>query len=275
MLPLNLGVRGHDIHAEDPLALCQKILALGLSNTQLAVQKSFPALVPELAALTPGAAGYFGRSFAQSGVSISVLGCYVGLSSEDPDQRRRAVDTFKLHLELCRPFGAVLVGTETHGFSGDIRSKEAYQLVLASVCELAEYAERYGAVMAIEPCAPHPIHSPQRLLRLLSDVRSPHVKVILDGANLLTAESFARQEQVMEEAFSLLEEHIVHLHVKDLVLEDGVLRPVPVGTGQVNHRAMAAFAKHVRPLMSVTFEDTQEPDLPAAIRYMRELYAGV
>jgi len=54
MLPLNLGIRAHDINAATREELGKKLLANEFSHIQLAVKKSFPDAFPTSNSLSSG-----------------------------------------------------------------------------------------------------------------------------------------------------------------------------------------------------------------------------
>lgn len=274
MHPFNLGLRAHDIQAETPQELCAKMHTFGLGHMQFAPTKSFPNLVPDMATLTPGAAGYFGRIFAQNGIKISVLGCYVNIASADEALRRANVERFKRTIWLCREFGGAMVALETGRYNDDYEmshSQQAYDIVRGNMEEMVAFAERFGVTVAVEAAGGHMIDSAQRVRQLLDDIPSPNFKAILDCSNLITPQNHAQQRQVMTDAFALLGDDIVHLHLKDLVFEGGEKRPVGFGKGQLEHTPIFDFAK-TKPLISMTFENTTDDDVLFGIetvkRYM-------
>lgn len=67
-----------------------------------------------------------------------------------------------------------------------------------------EEAEKFGVIVGIEGGINHPIHTPQRMKRLLDDISSTNLQVIYDPANFMSLENYKEQEQVIEEAVTLL-----------------------------------------------------------------------
>ena len=88
--------------------------------------------------------------------------------------------------------------------------------------------------MGIEPVALHTLHTPELTRRLIADVNSPNLRVILDTANLVTPESTAPEAQmeILERALSCFGERICALHVKDGVFgREGKWENRPLGQG--------------------------------------------
>jgi len=67
---LILGVRAHDIHAENIEELAEKVHQFGLNHIQFAPTKSFPVTTTEQ--LTPGLGRHCKDIFERKGISISV-----------------------------------------------------------------------------------------------------------------------------------------------------------------------------------------------------------
>lgn len=81
MFPLNLGIRAHDLDVRNREEIVQKVSQLHLSHIQFAPQKAFPEQL-KLTDMTLGSAAYFGEYFQKNNIELSILGCYINLSSK-------------------------------------------------------------------------------------------------------------------------------------------------------------------------------------------------
>ena len=83
--------------------------------------------------------------------------------------------------------------------------------------------KRHGVVLAIEPEISNVVDSPAAARRLLDELRSPRLRVVIDAANLFDAGDPARHlsssRTVLGEAFDLLAGDIVLAHAKDVTDE--------------------------------------------------------
>lgn len=273
-VPLQMGVRAHDFGQLPLPELIRKLKDHSLHHIQFAVQKSFPESARSLSNIHQGTAAYFGEAFRQAGIRIAVLGCYVNIVDPDEDQRKEALDQFAVHLRLARDFGASLVGTETVGLGSlaENHSEEAFLKVVESVGIMVREAERCGATVGIEAVASHPLHSAALARRLLDLIPSNNLQIILDCVNLLTADNYAQREQVVAEALELLGQRVAVLHLKDCVLEDGAIRGVPIGQGDMNFAPLLRFIKYDRPHLQGIMEETKEEHLADSIAYLNRLY---
>lgn len=274
--PLNLGVRAHDFGQVPLDALIAKIRRHSFTCIQFAVKKSFPDSVPDFSALSPGTAAYFGGAFRQAGIHLAVLGCYVNIVASDPAERNRALSDFAVHLRLARDFGASLVGTETgsvgNGYTPENFTEEAFQRVVESVRWMVAEAERFGVTVGIEAGLNHPLYTAGLTRRLLEEVPSRNLQVILDCANLLSPDNYLRQEDIIAEALDLLGDRIAILHLKDFRIEQGRLEIVPVGQGDMQFRPLLHYMKYKRPHIQGLLESTPEENMEASVAYLKQLY---
>ena len=279
MNTLNLGIRAHDMEAATLQELCDQVHYYQLTNIQLAMKKSFPSYVPSLRSLSPGIASYFGDYLSRNGIKISILGCYVNISSLDLSVRKEALDAFKIHIQLAHEFRASLVGTETGsvsiGYTPDNFKEEAYVIARNSIIELVQFAENFGVTVGIEPGINHPLYTARLAKRLVEEVQSPHLKIILDGANLIEPNRFQDSDFIIQEALELLHEHIAAIHLKDFTIENGKIKIVPVGTGLINFDPLLKYLKYDRPFMHATLEETRGNDIIPAINYLSEKYGNL
>ena len=156
--------------------------------------------------------------------------------------------------------GARLVGTETPavGLSFEKNapeSEEAFELFVKTVKPLVKCAEEEGVIFGIEPVFCDIISTPQRAQRLLETLGSDNVGIILDGVNLLSNEAARDPEPVIRDAVNRLGDRVALLHMKDYrAEEDGSLPALACGEGEMDYRALMAFAR-ARDL-SMTLENT-------------------
>ena len=77
-----------------------------------------------------------------------------------------------------------MIATETGsvetGYTPRNFTEEAYQIARDSVIEMVKEAEKFGVTVAIEAGINHPLYSYQLAKRLIHDVASPNLKLILD-----------------------------------------------------------------------------------------------
>jgi sugar phosphate isomerase/epimerase len=82
--------------------------------------------------------------------------------------------------------------------------------------QVVRVAEEHEVTLAFEPEVNNVVHSAEKGRRLLDEVRSSYLKVVMDAANLFRAGELTRSDEVLDRAFELIGEHIVIAHAKDV-----------------------------------------------------------
>ncbi|MDB5351093.1 MAG: Xylose isomerase domain protein barrel [Planctomycetota bacterium] len=110
---------------------------------------------------------------------------------------------------------------------------EAWDDMAAMMKRIVAIAEAHDVIAAFEPETGNVVDSALRASRLIDEIGSAHLKVVLDPANLFRPGDIPRMAEVLDEAFALLSPHIVLLHAKD-VLPDGSGTTAP-GSGVLDY----------------------------------------
>lgn len=231
-----IGMRGHDFGRMPPVSLAAAIEEAGFAATQLAFTKAFPA--PASDYMTPDALRQIRNAFEIRGIAIPVMGCYISASDRDDSVREAALTSFCSCLHASVMLGAGCVGTETTHFTFDESEREAaYARLLDFSCRAVREAEACGAIVGIEPVATHTLHTPEMTQRLVHDVSSDHLKIVLDLANLIPPgeSSPAFQAEMLERSLHAFGDRIAVLHIKDGVWSsEGRWVNRPLGQGIMN-----------------------------------------
>lgn len=240
-----IGMRGHDFGRMQPEALAKAIAAKGFRATQLAFTKAFPD--PAETYMTPERLEGIREVFSAQGIRVPVMGCYISASDRDEAVRNAAKEKFAACLRASVVLGAGCVGTETTHFTFEESEREAaYARLLDFMRAVVPVAEGCGAIVGIEPVACHTLCSPEMTRRLLDDVQSESVKVILDMGNLLTKETCSPEDQldILHRCLALFGDKICVLHVKDGVFgEDGKWIARPMGEGVMDWKTLLPILK--------------------------------
>ena len=228
-----IGMRGHDFGRMEPDALAAAIAESGFACTQLAFTKAFPQSADTY--MTPDALASIRAAFEKNGVAIPVMGCYISASDKDDAVRAAAKEKFIAALRASVLLGAGCVGTETTHFTFDESEREAaYARLLDFVRAVVPAAEECGGIVGIEPVAVHTLNTPELTRRLLQDVRSPNLKVILDMGNLLTPQTTSPEDQqdILTRCLECFGDQICALLLKDgRFNENGKWINCPLGEG--------------------------------------------
>lgn len=275
---MQFGIRLHDA-VQAPIEERLKIVKeQGFTCAHVALSKviSENSVAPE--ALTPGYAMYLKRLFDKNELDCAVLGCYLNLANPDAAQLKAIQEKYKANIRFAAHLGAGVVGTETgapnveYKFEEACWNEESLQIFIKNLRPVVKYAEQMGVLMAIEPVVRHIVCNPVRARRVLDEIDSPNLRIILDPVNLLESYNYEKQDEIIDEAIELLGRDVAVLHVKDFVIEDGRLVSVPVGQGQCHWDRIIPYMKKEKPYMHATLEDTRPDNAVAALNYITDIY---
>ena len=116
----------------------------------------------------------------------------------------------------------------------DNDSAEAWAEMLASMGQALRSAEDHDVTLAFEPEVANVVDSARKARRLLDEMQSPHLKVVMDGANIFHAGELPRMAGILDEAFDLLGKDVAIAHAKDLD-RDGAAGHMAAGKGLLDY----------------------------------------
>ena len=274
---MNIGIRLHDTKPgtlEERLAFAK---AQGFSCAHVALSKVLDDFSMEEAPvkLTGEYAARVRQDFEDSGLECAVLGCYLNLADPDPERRARTQEIYKAHLRFAPKIGARVVGTETfankesHFSDPAPQSEEAFRLFMDSLRPVVRCAEETGAVLAVEPVWYHIISTPERAQRMLEELPSDHLQIILDAVNLISPEHAAHADEIIRNAISRLGDRVRILHMKDFVLTpDCKMDACACGLGNMRYEQLLAFGTAGN--LPMTLENTVPENAEAARLYLEQ-----
>ena len=172
------------------------------------------------------------RSADRFDLPIEVINGTFNMAHPDEDVRREGIRRFALLTEAAEILGAKYIslcsGTrfEEHlwTYSPENHTPAAWNAMLDTIQRAVELAERRDITLAIESEASNIIDTPENARRVMDEVGSDHLKMILDCANLFHV-GRAHPEYVQEtiaHAFDLFGDDIVIAHGKDIREGDGI-----------------------------------------------------
>jgi sugar phosphate isomerase/epimerase len=160
----------------------------------------------------------------QSGLSICALSGTYNMAHPDAAKRQtdrigftnvvRAAQFMRVPLvTLCTGSREATNMWSAHPDNG---SAEAWIALRGELDFALELAERHGVVLGVEPEPGNVIANAWIARRLLDEIETPHLKIVMDAANLLPPESQTRQREVVAEAVALLGADLALVHTKDV-----------------------------------------------------------
>ena len=199
----------------------------GMPCTQFNLSCAGLASMPD--AIDPATRVRIGAAARQAGVQIAAVSGTYNMIHPDRQEREAGLRRLRVLAEACNDLGTQVItlctGTcdpvnmwQRHP---DNETGEAWDDLLHAMEAALQIAEENQVVLAFEPEQANVVNSAARGLALIQAMQSSHLKVVIDGANLITPGE--NQKRVLAEAFDLLGEHIIIAHAKDRSAEGGFL----------------------------------------------------
>lgn len=284
---MQIGIRLHDVNAglapelQTMESRASKAKEEGFSCVHLAFSKVIKGVTFDACALNEGLAAYSKRVFEREGLDVAVLGCYLNLAHPDPEKLKEIQERYYGHIRVASLMGACVVGTETgapnaeYKLDANTHTEEALETFIRGLAPVVECAENYGVTMAIEPVWNHIVYNADRALKVLRAVQSRNLRIIFDPVNLLYTGNADKRDYVFCDAMEKLADHIAVVHLKDYVPEDGKLKSIAAGTGEMDYREILHFMKARKPYIHATLENTTNENAVGSRELIQRIYTEV
>jgi sugar phosphate isomerase/epimerase len=203
--------------------------------------------------IEPRLARQIGIAAAERGITLAAVSGTFNMI--DPVRERRAAGLRRLGqlAAACADLGTKIITLCTGTRDPDDmwrghpanRYPDAWADLLAAMDQALAIAEQYDLWLAIEPETANVIDSPGRARRLLGELASPRLKIIIDPANLFHVEDLPHQRALLDAAFDLLGPDIVLAHAKDLRVVGGRVHHVAAGTGVLDYQHYLSLLRQI------------------------------
>ena len=249
------------------------VVAHGLYATQFNLSViGLPTLPPD--AVPSDLAAHIRTAAATRGIELCALsGTY---NVAHPDSRARSEGLRRIcGLVAVAPVLGIRLVTLCTGtrdpddmwrHHADNRSPAAWADMRDSIAGALAAAEAHDVVLAIEPERNNVVHNAAAARRLLDELATPHLKAIVDPANLVDPHALSRQRQTISAAVELLGEHLVLAHAKD-VRSDGEL--VAAGRGQLDYDTYLDALREAGYEGPLVLHGLGEHEVPASVAFLR------
>ena len=277
---VQLGLRAHDFGRLPPQQLADTLAKYEPKSIQLALTKAIePALDPKPGLLSPGYARRIRQAFDSRNISIAVLGCYINPIHPDSTEREKSLCFFEEHLRYARDFGCVLVGTETGSINADCshhpdtEKQKTFDDFCKSAERLISFAEKCGAIVAIEPVAyHHTVSTIEKTVKLLERFPSPALRIIWDPVNLLPIDGLKEsQESFFTRTLDAFGDKIAAVHAKDFRMDNGrKIGDLEIGTGEFDWPVFLMLLMERKPGIDVLLENSNPETISSVMEFIRE-----
>ena len=149
-------------------------------------------------------------------------------------------------------------------------SPAAWREMLASMEQIAQVGEECGVRFVFEPEQANVVNSARKARQLLDALRSRHLGVLIDPANLLSPENMRISRDVLTEAFNLVGGEIMLAHAKD-ISATGLLGNMALGKGVLDFAHYFRLLKSVGYKLPVIAHGFSESEVAESFGYLRSL----
>jgi sugar phosphate isomerase/epimerase len=209
-----------------------------------------------------------------SGVSIAAISGTYNMAHPDPAVRADGLRRLRVLIENAKALGTNLVtlctGTrdvnDQWQFHKDNSTAEAWRGMRTEMAKALQLAEAHDVKLGIEPELANIVSSAKLAKQLIDDLESPHLKIILDPANLFEIETKRHCKEIISGAVDLLAGNIVMVHAKD---RNPLGEFVAAGTGVVDFEHFINCLKKTGfdgPLVTHGLSETEAPSVAAFLK---------
>lgn len=274
------GIFARTYAARFPGELFARIRDDGFSSVQFNLSSA--GLAPLPAELPDGIGESIAQGAAAAGLTICALSGTYNMAHPDAAQRRSDRRGFANVLRAAHAMNVKLVTLCTGSRDAsnmwrahaDNASPAAWSALREELDFAVPAAHALGIRLGIEPEPGNVIANAVLARKVLDEVGSKTIGIVLDAANLLPPELHARQNEVVAEATALLADDLLLVHAKDV---DHTGANVPAGKGAVD---LPSFVSRVRevgydgPLVGHNFDEANAPYVASYLTSLIAEYAS-
>ena len=224
---MRIGIFAKSFAGTDPETVLEAVAAAGFSTAQYNMACSGLPSMPD--AIADEVAAAVALAARRTGVEIGAVSGTYNMIHPDPAERALGHARLASIAAAAGPMGTRLVtlctGTRNPDdmwrAHPDNDGPEAWRDLLRSMETAVEIAERHDIELGIEPELGNVVNSAEKARRLIEEIGSPRIKIVLDPANLFETATPHRQREIIAEAIDLLADRIVLAHAKDRTADGG------------------------------------------------------
>jgi sugar phosphate isomerase/epimerase len=216
------------------------------------------------------------------GLAMTAISGTFNIIHPDPHARAQGLERLRVLAGASKALGTDLITVSTGTrdpedlwrWHPDNDSPSAWQDMLASMEQIAQVGEECGVRFAFEPEQANVVNSARKARELLDALRSRHVGVLIDPANLLNPDNMHMSRDVLNEAFALVGGDIILAHAKD-ISATGDFGNLALGKGVLDFVHYFRLLKSVGYKLPVIAHGFSEAEVAESVDYLRRIDAAV
>lgn len=234
---IQLGVFAKTFRGTDPDTVLASVSDAGFAAAHYNMGCSGLPSMPDAIALDVAEA--ISRAARKHDISICGVSGTFNMIHPNPDERRRGIERLEVIARSADAIGTDLITLCTGTRDPEDRwrghpdnaTPEAWRDLCVVMSEAVAIAETHHVRLAVEPELANVVSSATLAQRLVDELQSDRIRVVLDPANLFDVRTPDTQHRLVSEAIDQLADLIIVAHAKDRT-PDGT--PTLPGTGVVD-----------------------------------------
>jgi sugar phosphate isomerase/epimerase len=276
----------------------RRIQAQGFTTVQLDLH--FKDIDLSAGQITADKAKLVRDTFRDHNLPICCISGYTNIIHPDKYERGRRVGYLKEIIRSARAFGTPYVISETGTYNTESdwvhhpknKTEEGFDECRKVIADLAQTAYDHGATFLLETYVNNVVGSVEETVKMFAQVDHPGLGLLMDPTNYFETHNIDRMDQILNQVFDTLWQHIRIAHAKDVkrsgddksekhadigdedALESHTFRgvgeielPAP-GLGSLNYDLYLKRLAEKHPNIAVIIEHLSEDDIPRAKAFL-------
>ncbi|MEO9338315.1 sugar phosphate isomerase/epimerase [Mesorhizobium sp. SB112] len=272
---MQLGIFAKTFPGTDPVSVLAAVREAGYATTQFNLACAGLPSMPEYE-VSAEAISTIGEAAKTSGVSLSALSGTYNMAHPDPAHRAGGLKRLGFVVEAAAALSIPLVTLCTGTRNADDQwahhlgntDPSAWADMADEMRKALDFAERYGVDLGIEPEQANIVTSAADAIRLIGEMGSKRLRIVLDPANLFEQADVAEARAIIAAAVETSAGHVGMAHAKDR-FADG--RFATAGQGIVDFPDFLARLKATGFDGPLVTHGLSAKEAPAVARFLKEL----
>lgn len=271
---MRIGIFAKTFPGSDPLDVLLAVKASGFAATQFNLACAGLPSMPD--AVSADVASAIAAASSRSGVSLAALSGTYNMAHPDKAVRDNGLRRLAIVIEAAAALSIPLVtlctgsrnAADQWAYHPDNADPSAWTDMAVEMTRALELAERHGVDLGIEPEQANIVTSAPDAVRLIAEMGSKRLRIVLDPANLFERATPDEARAIVADAIDASAGHVAMAHAKDRHA-DG--RFATAGQGVVD------FPDFIARLKATGFNDTlvthglSAAEAPAVAQFLSEL----
>jgi sugar phosphate isomerase/epimerase len=272
---MEIGIFAKTFARPSLTATLDAVLASGLRVVQFNMACAGLPSMPD--AIPPALAASIRRELVARDMRMAAVSGTFNVIHPDHEARSAGMRRLRVLAAACHAMGTSVItlstGTRDRGdmwrAHPENASPAAWDELLVSMRQIVAIGAAFGVTMAFEPEVSNVVDSARKARQLLDVLGSPHVKVVMDGANLFHTGELPAMASILDEAFALLGADIALAHAKDLS-HDGAAGHEAAGQGVLDYPRYLRLLQESGYAGSLILHGLAEAQVTGCVHFLQE-----